>query len=96
MPNLNITAAQFNAVMQSIQSRYIKLELLNYQFQTVGSLEGVCVSGSITIDANSDVRRTGSVALVVNNSSFNVEAGGQIWLDKYTRVWVGTMSFTSG
>ena len=96
MPNLNITAAQFNAVMQSIQSRYIKLELLNYQFQTVGSLEGVCVSGSITIDANSDVRRTGSVALVVNNSSFNVEAGGQIWLDKYIRVWVGTMSFASG
>ena len=82
--------------MQSIQSRYIKLELLNYQFQTVGSLEGVCVSGSITIDANSDIRRTGSVVLVVNNSSFNVEAGGQIWLDKYIRVWVGTMSFTSG
>ena len=96
MPNLNITAAQFNAVMQSIQSRYIKLELLNYQFQTVGSLEGVCVSGAITIDANSDVRRTGSVVLVVNNSSFNVESKGQIWLDKYTRVWVGTMSFTSG
>ena len=96
MPSLNITAAQFNAVMQNIQSRYIKLELLNYQFQTVGSLEGVCVSGSITIDANSDVRRTGSVVLVVNNSSFNVESGGQIWLDKYIRVWVGTMSFTSG
>lgn len=96
MPNINITAAQFNAVMQSIQSRYIKLELLNYQFQTVGSLEGVCVSGSITIDANSDVRRTGSVALVVNNSSFNVESKGQVWLDKYIRVRVGTMSFTSG
>lgn len=96
MPSLNITAAQFNAVMQNIQSRYIRLELLNYQFQTVGSLEGVCVSGSITIDANSDVRRTGSVVLVVNNSSFNVESGGKVWLDRYARVWVGTMSFTSG
>lgn len=95
MPSLNITSAQFNSVMQNLQTRYIRIELLNYQFQTVDSLEGVCVSGSISIDANADIRRTGSVELVIDNSSFEVETGSRIWLDKYLRIWVGTYAFSS-
>lgn len=96
MASLNITSTQFQSVMQNIQSRYVKLELLNYQYQTVDSIEGVCISGSISIDANSDIRRTGSIELVVNNSSFEVSPGNKVWLDKYIRVWIGIMSFVTG
>lgn len=96
MPSLNITDAQFRTASQSIQNKYIRLELLNYQFQTVDSLEGVATSGSITIDANSDMRRTASIALVVKDSSFQVTPGGKIWLDKYIRIWVGIDSFATG
>ena len=81
MPNLNITTSQFNSVMQNIQNRYIRLELLNYLFQTVDSLEGICINGSISIDANADIRRTGNVSLIINNSTFDVQPGGQIWLE---------------
>ena len=96
MAGFNITSTQFQTALQNIQSRYIRLELLNYQFQTVDSVEGVCTSGSISIDANSDIRRTGSVVLVVNDSTFEVASGGKIWLDKYVRVWVGTASLITG
>ena len=96
MASLNITSTQFQSVMQNIQSRYVKLELLNYQYQTVDSIEGVCTSGSISIDANSDIRRTGSIELVVNSSSFEVSPGNKVWLDKYIRVWIGIMSFVTG
>lgn len=96
MPRLNITSEQFRTARQSIQSRYIKIELLNYQFQTVDSLEGICTAGSITIDANSDIRRTGNVTLVINDSTFEIEPGGKIWLDKYLRIWVGVYSLLSG
>lgn len=96
MPSLNITSTQFQSVMQNIQSRCVKLELLNYQYQTVDSIEGVCTSGSISVDANSDIRRTGSIVLVVNNSTFEVASGGRVWLDKFVRVWVGIMSFITG
>lgn len=96
MAGFNITSTQFTTSLQNIQSRYIKLELLNYQFQTVDSLEGVCISGSITIDANSDIRRTGSIVLVVNDSTFEVTPGGKIFLDKFIRVWVGTASLITG
>ena len=93
---LNITEQQYRTVMQSIQSRYIWLELLNYNFQTVDELSGVAVGGSITIDANADVRRTGSIELVVKDSTFEVQSGGKIWLDKYIRVWVGIASLYTG
>ena len=96
MPSLNITDGQFRVVAQNIQSRLIRLELLNYQYQTVDSIEGVCTAGSFSIDANSDIRRTGSIELVVKDSSFEVEAGGKVWLDKFIRVWVGTVSMHSG
>lgn len=96
MSTLNITDGQFRSAMQNIQSRYIRLELLNFQYQTVDTVEGVCTSGSFTIDANSDIRRTGSVVLVVTDSSFEVASAGKIWLDKYIRVWVGTASLYTG
>lgn len=93
---MNITQEQYNTVLQNIQNRYIKLELLNYQYQTVDELQGVAISGNITIDANSDVRRTGSIEIVVKDSSFEVGSGNKIWLDKYIRVYVGIESIRSG
>lgn len=82
MAGFNITSTQFQTALQNIQSRYIRLELLNYQFQTVNSLEGIATGGSISIDSNADVRRTGTVSLIVTSSSFDVQPGGQIWLSK--------------
>ena len=96
MAGFNITSTQFQTALQNIQSRYVRLELLNYQFQTVDSLEGICTGGSISIDANADIRRTGSLSLVVVGSTFDVQPGGQIWLDKFIRVWVGTASLLTG
>ena len=96
MAGFNITSTQFQTALQNIQSRYVRLELLNYQFQTVDTIDGICQSGSISIDANSDIRRTGSIVLAITGSSFNVEPGGQIWLDKYIKVWVGTVSLLTG
>ena len=96
MAGFNVTIDQFNTSMQNIQSRYIRLELLNYQFQTVDTLEGVATGGSISIDANSDIRRTGSITFVVKDSGYEVQEGGRIFLDRYIRVWVGTYGLRVG
>ena len=93
---MSITSGQFATALQNIQSRYIKIELLNYQFQTVDSLEGICTSGSISIDANADIRRTGSITLVIKEGTFQVNSGSQVWLDKFVRVWVGIASLRTG
>ena len=91
-----VTNTQFQTSIQSIQSRFIKIELLNYQFQTVDELSGICTSGSITIDSTADVRRTASVIFAIKDTTFEVESGGRIWLDKYVRLLVGTQSLRTG
>ena len=96
MPTLNITDQEFLAYSQGIQNKHIRFELLNYSFQTVDELSGIGISGTISIDANADVRRTGNIVLVVTDSTFEVEPGGRIWLDKYLRVYVGVDSVRTG
>lgn len=96
MPINSLTATQKRIALQQVQSRYIKLELLNYQYQTIDELSGVATSGSLTITANGDMRRSGSISLVVKDSTFEIASGGKIWLDKYIRVWVGTSNLLSG
>ena len=93
---LNITEQQYRTALQNVQSRYIWIELLNYNFQTIDELSGVAISGSINIDANADVRRTGNIELIVKDSTFEVQSGGKVWLDKYIRVWVGIASLYTG
>lgn len=91
-----ITQAQYNTAHQTIRNTYVRVNLLNFQFLTVDSLEGNLISGSISIDANSDIRRTCNLDLVVTDSSFKVEAGGKIWLDKFVQIYVGVDDIHTG
>ena len=74
----NVTNQQFKSVLQTIQNRYIRIELLNYQFQTVDEISGVVTAGNIQCDADADIRRTGDITMVVTDSSFEVESGNRI------------------
>lgn len=73
-----------------VRNQRIKVDLLNFNFQTVNSLEGKVTDGSISIDATSDIRRTCNITLVVENSENILTPGGQVWLDKFIKVYVGT------
>ena len=73
-----------------VRNQRIKVDLLNFNFQTVNSLEGKVTDGSISIDATSDIRRTCNITLVVENSTDIIAPGGQVWLDKFIKVYVGT------
>lgn len=91
-----ITQEQFRTSMQKIQSRYIRIEILNYNFSIVDDIAGVAIGGNLSYDANSDVRRSGNIELAITNSSFEVGSGNRIWLDKYVRIWCGTYGLLSG
>lgn len=87
--SLQITSAQYTTANQYIRNLHVQINLLDFNFLTVNSLEGNLIDGNINIDAKSNIRRTCSLSFVITNSSFNVEAGGQIWLDKYIQIRVG-------
>nr|DAQ36195.1 MAG TPA: tail protein [Caudoviricetes sp.] len=67
----------------------IKVELLNFNFQTINYLEGNAIGGNITVDANSDIRRSCSIDLVVNRQSLSVAEDSEIWLERYVKIYQG-------
>ena len=91
-----ITQQQYKILKQPIHERYIKLYLLNFQFQRVNEISGNLISCSVSGDGNSDLRHNCNVSLVVNDSSFDIRAGGQIWLDKYIQPYIGTVDMSTG
>ena len=86
---LNITQNDYNIIKQRINERYIKINILDFQYRTVDQISGNMLSCSVQCDADSDLRRSCSVSLVVKDNSFNIQSGGKIWLDKYIQVYVG-------
>ena len=84
-----ITQAQYNTAKQSQRNISIRINLLNFSKQIIDSIEGQVISGSITSDANSNMRNTCDIQMVVTDSSFNVESEGKIWMDRYIQIYIG-------
>lgn len=92
----NIGQDDYNVLKQSNITKYIRLELLDFEYKVVDEVSGNLVAMSVNIDADSDLRRSCSCTLAVNDSSFDVEAGSKIWLDRYIRPYVGYVNNITG
>lgn len=86
---LNITQNDYNIIKQRNVERYIKVNLLDFQYRTVDEISGNMVSCSVQCDADSDLRRSCSASLVVAKKSFDIQPGGRIFLDRYIQLYVG-------
>lgn len=84
-----ISSSQYTTANQTIRNLSIRINILDFNFLNVNNIEGVTLDGNINVDAKSDIRRTGNLSFVVTNSSFDIQNGGQIWLDKYVQIEVG-------
>lgn len=67
---------------------------MNNNFQTINSLEGVALNGSISVDASSDIRRNATIKFVITDSTFEISPSSKIWLDKYIKLSLGIDSLT--
>ena len=86
---LNITQNDYNIIKQRINERYIKVNILDFQYRTIDQISGNMLSCSVQCDADSALRRSCNVSLVVRDNSFDIQSGGKIWLDKYIQVYIG-------
>lgn len=94
--SIQITDSQYSTSLQPLRNVSIRINLLNFNYLVVDNLEGNVISGNITYDANSDLRRSCTISLVVTDSSFNAQAGGKIWLDKYIQIFIGVDDIKTG
>ena len=87
---MDINQQEYNVAKQNGRIIHTKINILNFDMQTVGEISGVVLDGSTySIDATSDIRRTCNISLIPTDRSFNVEYGSKIWLDKYIQVFIG-------
>ena len=86
---LNITQNDYNIIKQKNTERYIKLNLLDFNYNVVDELSGNMLSCSVRCDADSDLRRGCNVSFVVTDSGYEVGAGNRIFLDRYIQLYIG-------
>lgn len=86
---LNITQNDYDVVKQQFTERYIKLNLLDFEYRVVDEISGNMTACNVSCDASSDLRRSCSVSLVITDNSFDIQAGGKIWLNKYIQLYIG-------
>ena len=91
-----ITQAQYDTAKQTHRKVYVHINLLHFKKQIIESIEGRVVSGTLTSDANSNMRNTCDIQMVVTDSSFNVESGGKVWIDRFIQVYVGVENAFTG
>ena len=95
-----LTNEALRVYAQPVQNKRIKLELLNFDFSVVDSIEGVCIGGSLQKVADEPLRRSGNISLAVpiDRSAttfldavdgYTISFGGKIWLDKYVKIYIG-------
>lgn len=89
--NYAVTQTDVNLLKQQVKQYFIRLELLNRSMTVIDGLEGEVLDGNITIDANSDIRRICNFNLFVKDKSYYVEEQAKIWIDKFVRVYIGTL-----
>lgn len=92
----DITQSQYNTAKQPFRNVKIRVDLLNFDYQTISNFEGNVISGNISKDANSNMRRSCDMSLVVTDSSFNIETEGKIWLDRLLQIYIGVDDIRTG
>ncbi len=93
---INIGAEDYNVLKQQYIKKYIRLELLDFQYNIVDELSGNMTQCSINVDSNSDLRRSCDLGFVVTTSTFDIKAGSKLWLDKFVRPYVGYENMRTG
>ena len=93
---VNIGAEDYNVLKQQYIKKYIRLEVLDFQYNIVDELSGNMTKCSINVDSNSDLRRSCDLGFVVTTSTFDIKAGSKLWLDKFVRPYVGYENMRTG
>ena len=74
----------------------MKLNILNFDMNVVDEISGNLVSCDVSVNADSDLRRSCSVSLIVVDATLEVMESGRIWIDKFIQPLVGYENIYTG
>lgn len=84
------TQEEYNVAKLRQRELYCKVEILNYQFNKVGTLIGNVIDNpNFSNTSESGIRRTCNLSIYPTDSSFDLVKGSKIWIDKYVKIYIG-------
>lgn len=88
------TQNEYILLQQPVRHLHIKITLFNEFDLAVGSFEGIATGGSITLDADSTYRRSGSLEMVLDEK-YNLipSPTSKIWFNKRIGINIGLTDF---
>lgn len=101
---MDLTQNKIVANQLPYRKKYVKLEVLESDtFKTLTTIEGQVISGSLTKDANSVLRRSGSLQIAIPKwegdmfieslQTYTISEGGIFWIDRAIRVSIGIENY---
>ena len=93
---VTITSEDLSLVKQNNQCRYVKLQVINRDGQSVGVIKGRLVSCNVSIDGTSTIQRTASVSIETETDYLSIPAADisldlqrDMPADYYIKLWAG-------
>lgn len=91
MNNYITTQKDIDILMQSDKTLFYKLELLNRDMKILDCIEGNLINDSISISADSDIRRTYNCTMFVSDSTFDISYGKRFFFDRLIKPYIGIL-----
>lgn len=83
-------------VMQRNRTWAVKIEVLNERFQVLAEVQGEGLSLSLSVSAESDVRRTCSLDMYVKDDAYQITEASYFWFRRMIRPYYGIYDVTRG
>lgn len=97
------TQGQYDVTLQTIRDIDCKIAVLDYDFALIDEISGRTSSLSISVDSESDVRRTANIDINLKNdtsraqnAAFYWTQGTKYWFDKYVQIYSSTTDIRTG
>jgi hypothetical protein len=87
-----VTQNDIEILLQPTKTIYCKLEVLDTDFRKLDSIEGNLISDNLSIQSDSNMRRTYNCELLVTNKKFLIGKNNYIWFTRFVKPYVGVKS----
>ena len=99
-----VPQSQLNTIKQPYRNINIKIEVLDYSYYVLDEISGIATSANFSINADSDIRRTCNIDMVLNDrysknklaTEIYWNSGNPFWFDKYLKISIGIDEIGTG
>ena len=88
------TQSQYDATLQRTRDIDCKIAILDFDYALLDEISGLTTSVSLSVDADSDIRRTADISINLKSDSstnprqsYYWQAGNKYWFDKYVQIY---------